>query len=89
MSTPYYNKEDPMDNKKGDDAEIYVTDAVPTQDEGPPVAAGHARFYCSSCHTVRCWIEDGVGIDRVACRYRISVVVYGCTFQLTFVLCSF
>jgi hypothetical protein len=64
MSTPYYNnKEDPMDNnKKGDEAEIYVTDAVPTNDEGPPVPAGHARFYCSSCHTVRgCWMKDSVG----------------------------
>ena len=48
MSTPD-KKEDPYK-----EAEITV-DAVPAppqQQDGPPIPAGHSRFYCEKCRTV-------------------------------------
>lgn len=38
--------------KKFDEEQDVAVEAIPTTNE-PPVAAGHARFYCSKCHTVR------------------------------------
>jgi hypothetical protein len=55
--------DDSVPQKNGDEAEIAVTatpvGAAPTTagatttDGGPPIPAGHSRFYCSKCHTVR------------------------------------
>lgn len=45
------------DKKKKEDygeEEILVTDAQPAKpDNGAPIPAGHHRFYCEKCHTVR------------------------------------
>ena len=40
------------EKKPGEEAEITITDAVPAEQEGPPVPPGHARFYCEKCRTV-------------------------------------
>jgi hypothetical protein len=45
-------KYDDVENKgKNDEPEIFAT-AVPAAHNEPPIPAGHARFYCSKCHTV-------------------------------------
>lgn len=40
--------------KTADEPDIVLTDAVPTGEtqQGPPISAGHSRFYCEKCHTV-------------------------------------
>ncbi|GAX22959.1 hypothetical protein FisN_15Hh146 [Fistulifera solaris] len=44
-------KYDDVENKgKNDEPEIFAT-AVPAAHNEPPIPAGHARFYCSKCHT--------------------------------------
>jgi hypothetical protein len=36
------------------DANVAIAEAVPQPNPNePPIPAGHARFYCSKCHTVR------------------------------------
>ena len=37
--------------KKDEEAEITIS-AADVAPEGPPVPAGHARFYCEKCRTV-------------------------------------
>lgn len=65
---PTYNnmtvKDDP---KKEEEPDIVISDAVPAggppqQTGGPPVPAGHNRFYCEKCRTVRTFIAN-VEID--------------------------
>jgi hypothetical protein len=39
---------------KDGEADIAVAEAIPQPNSNePPIPAGHARFYCSKCHTVR------------------------------------
>lgn len=45
-------KYDDAEKGKTDEPEIFAT-AVPAASNEPPIPAGHARFYCSKCHTVR------------------------------------
>jgi hypothetical protein len=51
MTNPY------KDDKLGAEPDITITNAVPAgpapTQEGPPVPAGHQRFYCEKCRTVR------------------------------------
>ena len=36
------------------EADIAIAEAIPQPNSNePPIPAGHARFYCSKCHTVR------------------------------------
>lgn len=47
-----------MTEKKNDEPEISVTNAVPVNDapsnnNAAPIPPGHSRFYCSKCHAVR------------------------------------
>jgi hypothetical protein len=40
----------PMDGE----ADIAIAEAIPQPNSNePPIPSGHARFYCSKCHTVR------------------------------------
>ena len=46
-------KESDIDVIKPPETE-YVAEAIPAPaSNGPPIPAGHARFYCNKCHTVR------------------------------------
>ena len=46
-------KEEDIDLGKPSEPEV-IAEAVPTgQGNEPPIPAGHSRFYCSKCHTVR------------------------------------
>lgn len=49
-----FKKEDDADLKVGEEPE-FVASAVPVKDNSnePPIPAGHSRFYCNKCHTVR------------------------------------
>jgi hypothetical protein len=51
MSTGKYNEA----GKKYDEELEIVAEAMATgvNTNEPPVPSGHARFYCSKCHTVR------------------------------------
>ena len=50
----YKDEKDNLKKDGGDmEADILVTDAIPTNDGGPPIPPGHSRFYCSKCQTVR------------------------------------
>jgi transposase-like protein len=47
-------KEDPNDYKKTDaEPEVMATAVPASQGNENPIPAGHARFYCNKCHTVR------------------------------------
>lgn len=35
------------------DPDIAIAEAVPAASNEPPIPAGHSRFYCSKCRTVR------------------------------------
>ena len=64
-----YNEKDDLKKGGGDmEADILVTDAIPTNDGGgPPIPPGHSRFYCSKCQTVRFGfgLVTGVGIRSI------------------------
>ena len=50
-------KED-IDSKKAEAEPDVIATAVPAGPAGgqgnePPIPAGHSRFYCNKCHTVR------------------------------------
>jgi len=46
-------KEEDIDLGKPSETEV-VAEAIPAgQGNEPPIPAGHSRFYCSKCHTVR------------------------------------
>jgi hypothetical protein len=39
--------------KPSADPDIAIAEAVPAASNEPPIPAGHSRFYCSKCRTVR------------------------------------
>ena len=49
------NKEDYDIDLTKPDGDIAIAQAIPQPNNSnePPIPAGHARFYCSKCHTVR------------------------------------
>ena len=43
-----------MSKPTAEEGDIAIAQAIPQPNSNePPIPAGHARFYCSKCHTVR------------------------------------
>jgi len=54
-------KEDDIDMSKPPEPEV-MAEAVPAPaSNGPPIPAGHSRFYCNKCHTVRQFRQLALG----------------------------
>jgi hypothetical protein len=61
------------DPNKKEEEDIVISDAIPAGPDdahhGPPVLAGHNRFYCEKCRTVRLTLsyvlscQEGAGLD--------------------------
>jgi hypothetical protein len=83
-------------DKPGAEPEITITNAVPDapQQQGPPIPAGHSRFYCEKCHTVSVLLF-GWSATGIACVVKLWVLSKGshsdCFFSclIQFFLCSF